>query len=82
MQYPEDQEDELIPAILAEMIYPIPIYGRTMIIGVDAETGWNWSHFNPKDPEENPDGIRKYKGHDDRTRTHIPSDNILDWQFD
>ena len=82
VQYPEDQEDELIPQILAEMIYPIPINGRVMIIGVDAETGWNWSHYNSKDPGENPDGIKKYKGHDDRTRQHFPNDNILDWQFD
>ena len=82
VQYPEDQEDELIPAILQEMIYPIPINGRTMIIGVDAETGWNWSHYNDKDPSENPDGVRKYKGHDDRTRQHIPNNNILDWKLD
>lgn len=82
VQYPEDREDELIPQILSEMIYPIPINGRVMYIGVDAETGWNWAHFNKKDPTENPDGIRKYKGNDDRTRQHIPNDNILDWQFD
>ena len=81
VQYPEEREDELIPAILQEMIYPIPINGRVMYIGVDAETGWNWCHYNEKDPKENPDGIRKYKGHDERTRQHIPNDNILDWQF-
>lgn len=82
VQYPESREDELIPEILKEMIYPIPINGRTMFIGVDAETGWNWSHYNPKNPLENPDGVRKYKGNDDRTRQHIPNDNILDWKLD
>lgn len=82
VQYPEELEDEIIPEILKEMIYPIPIYGRTMLIGVDAETGWNWCHYDQKNPQANPDGIRKYKGHDDRTRQHIPNDNILDWKLD
>jgi DNA polymerase-1 len=82
VQYPEELEDELLPEILQEMIYPIPIHGRTMIIGVDAETGWNWCHFNPKNPAENPDGIKKYKGHDDRTRQNLPHDNFLDWKLD
>lgn len=82
VQYPEDREDELLPAILQEMIFPVPIDGRTMIIGVDAETGWNWAHFDSKNPQANPDGIRKYKGNDDRTRKNLPANNLLDWKPD
>lgn len=82
VQYPEEREDELIPEILKEMIYPIPINGRTMIIGVDAETGWNWAHYDEKNPTKNPDGIRKYKGHDDRHRQNFPDNNLLNWESD
>lgn len=82
VQYPENLEDEILPEILKEMIYPVPINGRTMIIGVDAETGWNWSHFDKKNPDKNPDGIRKYKGHDERKRQNLPNNNPLNWQLD
>lgn len=82
VQYPEELEDTLIPEILKEMIYPIPIGGRIMIIGVDAETGWNWSHYDSKNPDANPDGVRKYKGHDDRTRQNLPTTDFLNWKFD
>ena len=80
VQYPEDREDELLPQILKEMIFPVPIDGRTMIIGVDAEVGWNWAHFDKKNPEKNPDGVRKYKGNDERKRRHFPENNILNWK--
>lgn len=80
VQYPENREDELLPQILKEMIFPVPIDGRTMIIGVDAEVGWNWAHFDKKNPEKNPDGVRKYKGNDERKRRHFPENNILNWK--
>lgn len=82
VQYDEDKEDEILPEILKEMIFPVPINGRTMIIGVDAETGWNWAHYDSKDPTKNPDGVRKYKGHDDRKRQNIPVNDFLNWEFD
>lgn len=82
VQYPEELEDELLPEILNEMIFPVPINGRYMIIGVDAEVGWNWAHFDEKNPEANPDGVLKFRGHDDRTRKHFPENNILDWKLD
>ena len=82
MQYPEELEDELLPQILNEMIFPVPINGRYMIIGVDAEVGWNWAHFDEKNPDKNPDGVMKFRGHDDRKRKHIPENNLLDWKLD
>lgn len=82
VQYPEELEDELLPQILDEMIFPVPINGRYMIIGVDAEVGWNWAHFDEKNPDKNPDGVMKFRGHDDRKRKHIPENNLLDWKLD
>ena len=52
-----------------------------MIIDVEAESGWNWSHYDYKEPNKNPDGIREYKGHDDRTRQNNPSESVLDWKL-
>lgn len=82
VQYPEALEDEILPQILSEMIFPVPINGRYMIIGVDAEVGWNWAHFDEKNPEKNPDGILKFRGHDDRKRKHLPENNLFDWKLD
>lgn len=81
VSYDETREDELLPQILEEMVIPVPCHGETMIIDVEAESGWNWSHYDYKEPNKNPDGIREYKGHDDRTRQNNPSESVLDWKL-
>lgn len=71
VQYPEDQEDEIVPKILEQIKYPIPLeHNRDFIVPYGVQSGWNWSHYDPK---ENPDGLKKFKGHDDRKRTKKPS---------
>jgi len=67
VQYPEEQEDELIPKILALLRYPVHLRGgeRSLIIPYGVKTGWNFGEFNGK---TNPFGLKSYKGNDKRRR--------------
>lgn len=78
VDYPEELEDELIPEIIKTATIHTPIHGRVMTINLDCETGWNWAHAD----ENNPDGMQRFRNHDDRKRTHIPEDNVLNWKLD
>jgi DNA polymerase-1 len=67
--YREELEDALIPQLLSALVVPIPLaQGRTLRIPYDVEVGWNKGHY---DPNTNPDGLRAYKGHDDRKRQPV-----------
>ena len=71
--YPEDREDEVVPLLKAALTEEIPLsHGRTMTIPYDCKVGWNKGDW----AEGNPDGLRDYTGHDERTRT--PQVSILD----
>jgi DNA polymerase-1 len=73
VQYPEEKEDELVPQILALMRHPIELKnGRQLIIPYGAKTGWNWGSW----AKDNQDGLKTYKGHDERKRA--PQKSILD----
>lgn len=66
VQYPEEREDEIVPKILSQLRYPIPLaQGREFVIPYGCKTGWNWGNYN----ENNPDGLKDYRGSDKRTRT-------------
>lgn len=42
IQYPEAQEDEIIPKILKQLEYPVELkHGRRLLIPYDAKIGWN-----------------------------------------
>lgn len=59
IQYPEEQEDEIIPKILKQLEYPMELRGgRPMLIPYDAKVGWNKGEYNEK---TNPDGLRDWK---------------------
>ena len=74
IQYPESREDEVIPRVLQALSVPIMLdSGRQFTIPYGVVTGWNWGKF---DKEENPDGLKAYKGGDQRKRT--PETSILD----
>jgi DNA polymerase-1 len=74
IQYPEDREDEIIPRILEQLKVPIQLaHGRTLLIPYDCKTGFNRGDYDPK---KNPDGLRDYQGHDERSRT--PQVRLLD----
>jgi len=63
--YPEEVEDEVIPILQALLVEEIPLlHGRTMTIPYDCKTGWNKGDYS----EANQSGLKKYKGHDGRTR--------------
>ena len=56
-QYPEEQEDIIIPKVMKLFEYPIRLRGnRIMTIPAEIKTGWNWA---PK-TEANPRGLVKW----------------------
>jgi len=66
VQYPEEMEDEIVPKVQAQLFNEVPLkYGRTLVMPYDCEVGWNWG----KHGEDNPDGLKKYRPGDKRTRT-------------
>lgn len=66
IQYPEEQEAEIIPRALKALEVPIELAnGRRFLVPTDAKVGWNWGD----EDEDNPDGLQKFKGGDSRKRT-------------
>lgn len=72
--YPEEIEDEIVPILKSMLVEEIPLaHGRVMRIPYDCKVGWNKGEY---DARENPEGLRDYKGHDERRRQ--PPVSILD----
>lgn len=87
IQYPEEREDEIIPLIRAQLSYPIMLEkDRRFTIPFGVATGWNFGKFCCGDKSrpgceqckgaENLDGLKTYKGNDQRKRT--PKVSLLD----
>ena len=74
IMYPEEQEDEVLPKVLALMTIPVQVHGRTMVVPCEAAVGWNWRKWS----KDNPDGLKKWKEHDSRTRSRSPNTSLLD----
>lgn len=86
IQYPEHREDQIIPALLAEIPHPLKARDRQVIIPCTADVGWNWSKHDPKKKlwaDTNPDGLMEYSGHDKRKRTETGSatNQLLDFRL-
>lgn len=65
-QFPEHLRDEIVPWALEEIKTKLVLRkGREFVVPVDAETGWNWGKVS----DDNPDGLKKWKGGDERKRT-------------
>lgn len=65
IQYREEEEDEIVPKVLAAMRIPLELEtGREFVVPVDCQVGWNWA----KATDENPLGLKKWP--DDRPRRH------------
>ena len=83
-QYPEEQEDEIIPKVRELIQVNVPLErGRILSIPNDVKTGWNWAEaYKPgvdgKMHLWNPDGMMKFKGHDGRRRRNDPAKPLLD----
>lgn len=74
VQYPEEREDEIVPKILKQILFPVPLaHDRELLIPYDCKTGWNWGAY---DADKNPDGLKAYVPGDQRRRT--PQVSILD----
>lgn len=65
IQYPADMENEIIPEVTRLLEVPIRVGDRTMVIPTEAKVGWNWGAH---DATENPGGLIKWDGEDDRER--------------
>lgn len=64
--YPEHEEDRLIPILMKHLVVPVQLaHGRVLRIPYDCEVGWNKGKY---DAVNNPNGLKEYHGHDDRTR--------------
>jgi DNA polymerase-1 len=72
VQYPQEEEDEIIPKILSLLRIPIQLNQRTLMIPYGCKTGWNWGEHG----DSNPDGLKKYEPGDKRCRT--PPMHFLD----
>lgn len=75
IQYPEQLEDDVIPAVQSLLVERMPIeHGRELTIPYDCKVGWNKGEYNAK---TNPDGLRDYiPGDGGRKRT--PPMSLLD----
>lgn len=72
-QYPEHLENEILPQLLKLIQVPIELnHSRTLLIPSEAQVGWNWS----KQDANNPDGLRKWVGSDDRVRQDYPKSGL------
>ena len=73
MQYPEHDEASILPKCIANIEMKLPLVaGRELEVGAEAMTGWNWGYAS----DANPDGLKKWKGSDDRKRQR----KALDYQ--
>jgi DNA polymerase-1 len=63
--YDEECEAEIIPFALEALRVPLILKkGREFAVPTEAKVGWNWGDAS----QDNPDGLAKWKGHDQRTR--------------
>ena len=64
--YPEHLEDRTIKRLMSDIVVPLPLAnGRELRIPYDFEVGWNKGKY---DASKNPNGLREYRGHDNRKR--------------
>ena len=72
--YPEADEDRIVPIIHKQLVAPVELAsGKFLEIPYDCETGWNKGKWHK---DKNPDGLKKFTGHDNRSRT--PEVGLLD----
>jgi len=65
-QFPEHLENEIIPWALENLRAPLKLkHGRDFVVPTEAKTGWSWGDWS----EDNPDGLKKWKGSDSRERS-------------
>jgi DNA polymerase I-like protein with 3'-5' exonuclease and polymerase domains len=76
-QFPEHLRDEIVPwAVEQAQTRLVLERSREFVVPVEAKTGWNWGNYATEEDvqagranEINIDGLKKWKGGDDRKRT-------------
>ncbi len=64
-QFPEEQEDEIVPWALEALKTHLTLArGRDFYVPTEAQVGWNWGYVS----DDNPDGLKKWRGGDSRKR--------------
>lgn len=65
-QFPEKDRDTIVPWALEQIQTHLVLErGREFVVPTEAKTGWNWGDHS----DDNPDGLKKWKGGDERKRT-------------
>lgn len=78
IQYPEEQEHEVIPAVQRLMEIEVELmYGRKFVIPTEAKVGWNWGEAD----DSNPDGLVEYHVGRPDLRTRSKATSFLDRLF-
>jgi len=68
--YREEEENEIVPWLIQTMRTTLRLEkGREFTVPTEAKVGWNWGDYDEK---TNPDGVKKWKGADDRKRQRTP----------
>jgi DNA polymerase I-like protein with 3'-5' exonuclease and polymerase domains len=77
--YPDSPqlESDLLSRYQKIMEVPVQFGAQSITIPSEMKVGWNWGNFDPKKPNENPDGLMKFRGKDVRVRTAGRLDNLL-----
>lgn len=86
--YLEKDEEEVIEATAKAFDIDVPVTDplgvtRTMNIPTDIQVGWNmgeWKMDKKTGEIKNPDGLKDYEGHDERTRTRPAEIHFMDWR--
>ena len=74
--YHEEEEDEIIPRLLDELIVPVPLeHGRVLRVPYDAKIGWNRGDYNEK---TNPHGLRDWSPGRRDERTSPKAVRVMD----
>ena len=75
VQYKEEDENWIVPLLLeTTQIQRELKHGRLYTIPAEAKVGWNWADAT----EENPNGLKKWTGHDTCIGPTRPSPQIVD----
>lgn len=65
-QFPEKDRDTIVPWALEALKTRFQLArGRDFVVPTEAKLGWNWGNHS----DDNPDGLLKWKGGDERKRT-------------
>lgn len=84
IQYPEDEEEAILTKVAKLLEVRLRFGDLEFLIPNEVQTGWNLSKYldeveaAKKKRDINVDGLKKWKGTDERKRQYFPKSNLLD----